>query len=42
MEQILEILKQRAIESMDLGFEEGLALSRYGLEKPLSVLPDRT
>jgi len=38
MEQILEILKQRAVESMDLGFEEGLALSRYGLEKPFALI----
>src|SRR4030043_1334986 len=38
MEQILEILKQRAIESMDLGFEEGVALFRYGLEKPFALI----
>jgi biotin synthase len=38
MEQIVEALKRRAVAKRDLGLEEGIALFRYGREKPFELI----
>jgi biotin synthase len=38
MGQIIDSLKQRALEKLDLGFEEGLDLFRYGMGKPFALI----